>query len=306
MTGWCVRIWSGWRWTRCWNGWSPKDWSRPAAGPGPTPRTCWGAIRHLNRLELAGETLRAALEALAVAHPGWLTQVIDPAWQQVYGARIDNLHLPTSATKRTELMVAYGRDGYHLLDQMYSPSAPTWLREVPAVQVLRRVWIQQFYRDVDTTTGRQEVRRREAAPDGDGLPPGHLKIISPYDVDARYSLKRDTGWGGYKVHFTETCNAPARGEDRQEDDQPDQRPGDLPNLITNVVTTTATVPDVAMTDSIHQQLADRDLLPGPELLSWWADDDGQAGIGAGEWRAGGLETRNRVGTRVVDLGCEMC
>lgn len=225
-----------------------------------------GAIRHLNRLELAGESLRAGLEALAVAHPGWLTQVIDPVWQQVYGARIDNLHLATSATKRTELMVAYGRDGYHLLDQMYSPSAPTWLREVPAVQVLRRVWIQQFYRDVDTTTGRQEVRRREAAPDGDGLPPGHLKIISPYDVDARYSLKRDTGWGGYKVHFTETCNAPARGEDRQEDDQPDQRPGDLPNLITNVVTTTATVPDVAMTDTIHQQLADRDLLPEEHLV----------------------------------------
>ena len=31
-----------------------------------------GAIRALNRLELAGETLRAALEALAVAAPGWL------------------------------------------------------------------------------------------------------------------------------------------------------------------------------------------------------------------------------------------
>jgi hypothetical protein len=80
-----------------------------------------GAIRHLNRLELAGETLRAALEALAVAHPGWLTQVIDPAWQQVYGARIDNLRLPSSDTRRAELMVAYGRDGYHLLDQVYAP-----------------------------------------------------------------------------------------------------------------------------------------------------------------------------------------
>jgi Transposase DDE domain len=111
-------------------------------------------------------------------------------------------------------MIAYGRDGFHLLDQVYSRSAPAWLRELPAVQVLRRVWIQQFYRhaeiDAGTTTGRQEVRRREAAPDGDGLPPGHLKIISPYDTDARYSIKRDTGWSGYKVHFTETCNAPAR------------------------------------------------------------------------------------------------
>jgi transposase len=238
-----------------------------------------GAIRNLNRLELAGETLRATLEALAVAHPAWLTSVIDPGWQQVYGARIDNLRLPSSQAKRAELMIAYGRDGYHLLDQVYGPAAPEWLREIPAVDVLRRIWIQQFYRDVDTATGRQEVRRREAAPDGDGLPPGHLKIISPYDLDARYSIKRDTGWGGYKVHFTETCDAPAPptadGDDSGDGDGGDGdgggvggRPqrGEVPNLITNVATTTATVPDVAMTEPIHQQLADKNLTPAEHLV----------------------------------------
>ena len=67
-----------------------------------------GAIRELNRLELAGETLRAALEALAVAAPGWLAGVIGPSWQQVYGARIDDLHLPESQAARRELMVRYG------------------------------------------------------------------------------------------------------------------------------------------------------------------------------------------------------
>jgi len=226
-----------------------------------------GAIRNLNRLELAGETLRATLEALAVAHPAWLTSVIDPGWQQVYGARIDNLHLPSSQAKRAELMVQYGRDGYHLLDQVYAPAAPAWLREIPAVDVLRRVWIQQFYRDVDTTTGRAEVRRREAAPDGDGLPPGHLKIISPYDLDARYSIKRDTGWSGYKVHFTETCDAPAPPSTDGEGGA-GQRPrrGEVPNLITNVATTTATVPDVAMTAPIHQDLAAKGLTPGQHLV----------------------------------------
>jgi transposase len=225
-----------------------------------------GAIRALNRLELAGETLRATLEALAVAHPAWLTSVIDPGWQQVYGARIDNLHLPSSKTKRAGLMVQYGRDGYHLLDQIYAPAAPDWLRQIPAVDVLRRIWIQQFYRDVDTATGRAEVRRREAAPDGDGLPPGHLKIISPYDLDARYSIKRDTRWSGYKVHFTETCDAPAPPSTDGEGGA-GQRPrrGEVPNLITNVATTTATVPDAAMTAPIHQQLADRNLTPGQHL-----------------------------------------
>jgi hypothetical protein len=34
-------------------------------------------IRDLNRLELAGETVRAALETLASMAPGWLAAVID-------------------------------------------------------------------------------------------------------------------------------------------------------------------------------------------------------------------------------------
>ena len=37
------------------------------------------AVRTLNRMEFAGETLRAALEALAAAAPGWLAPLIDAA-----------------------------------------------------------------------------------------------------------------------------------------------------------------------------------------------------------------------------------
>jgi transposase len=230
-----------------------------------------GAVRDMNRLELAGETLRAALEALAVAAPQWLTGVIDASWQDVYGARIDNLHLPQSQTKRAELMVRFGRDGYHLLDAAHAPGAPHWLRELPALQALRRIWVQQFYRDIDG--GRQEVRRREKAPDGDGLPPGRDRLISCYDLDVRYSIKRETTWSGYKVHFTETCDEPTptpASDPTTTSAGPDagQSPtrGEVPNLITNVATTTATVPDVAMTGVIHQQLADKNLLPAEHLL----------------------------------------
>jgi transposase len=217
-----------------------------------------GAIRMLNRLELAGETLRAALEALSVAAPGWLAGVIDGSWQQVYGARIDDLHLPAGKAGRQDLMVRYGTDGYFLLDQAHGPAAPAWLRELPAVQALRRIWIQQFCREV--SGGRQEVRRREKLPDGDGLPPGRDQLISPYDLDARYGVKRGHGWGGYKVHFTETCDAPGThagaGPGR----------GDRPNLVTGVATTEATVADSAMLTPVHQQLAQRQLLPGEHLV----------------------------------------
>jgi transposase len=225
-----------------------------------------GAIRALNRLELAGETLRAALEALAAAAPDWLAGVIDASWQQVYGARIDNLHLPVSESKRRELMVRYGTDGYFLLEQVHGPGAPAWLRELPAVQALRRIWVQQFYREV--TGSGQEVRRREMLPDGDGLPPGRTQLISPYDLDARYSIKRDHGWGGYKVHFTETCDAPSApaGTGPDEDAGLDEGRGDRPNLVTAVATTEATVADAAMTTPVHQQLAERQLLPGEHLV----------------------------------------
>jgi transposase len=227
-----------------------------------------GAIRMLNRLELAGETLRAALEALAVAAPGWLAGVIDGSWQQVYGARIDDLHLPASQAGRRDLMVRYGTDGYVLLDQVHGPGAPGWLRELPAVQALRRIWIQQFYREV--SGGRQEVRRREKLPEGDGLPPGRDQLISPYDLDARYGVKRGHGWGGYKVHFTETCDAPGTqaGASPGAGPAPGAGPGrgDRPNLVTGVATTQATVADSAMLTPVHQQLAERQLLPGEHLV----------------------------------------
>lgn len=210
-----------------------------------------GAIRSLNRLELAGESLRAGLEALAAAAPHWLGTVIDASWAERYGARIENLHLPASESKRRELAVAYGRDGYLLLDAVYAPASPRWLGELDAVAALRRIWVQQYYRS--TGEHGQEVVRRE--PSEHGLPPGTIRLISPYDLDARYSQKRDTGWGGYKVHFTETCEDPqADGTAR------------APRLITTVATTTATVPDVAMTEPIHDLLDERGLAPSEHVV----------------------------------------
>ena len=159
-------------------------------------------------------------------------------------------------------MVRYGTDGYYLLEQACGPGAPGWLRELPAIEALRRVWVQQFYREV--TDGRQEVRRREKLPGGDGLPPGRAQLISPYDLDARYAVKRDHGWDGYKVHFTEACDAPRAPAGAGPG--PDEGRGDPPNLVTAVATTEATVSDAAMTTPVHQQLDGRGLLPREHLV----------------------------------------
>lgn len=93
------------------------------------------AVRDLNRLELAGETLRSVLEALACAAPGWLFQAVSiRQWAERYGPRIDSWQLPSSHAKRTELALAYGQDGFALLEAAHAEEAPVWLRELPAMQ----------------------------------------------------------------------------------------------------------------------------------------------------------------------------
>src|SRR6266536_4987711 len=75
-----------------------------------------------------------------------------------------------------------------------------------------------------------------------------LQIHSPYDVEARFSTKRDILWAGYKVHLTETCDE------------------GLPHLITHVETTPATTYDGAVTETIHAALEAKALLPEDHIV----------------------------------------
>jgi transposase len=244
------------------------------------------AVAALNRLELAGESVRAALEALAAACPDWLEQwVCVSDFARRYGTPMTSWHPPASQARRDELAIAYARDGYALLEAIYDGSSPAWLREVPAIDVLRRVLVQNYTRAI--TGGKEVIKRREKEPEGDGLPPGHTRIASPYDTDARWGVKREEFWLGYKLHVTETCDDPPPCSCRP--DRPAPRPaagGDepggsraggrehgkgcaqvaFPNLITDVATTDATVTDNQMTAAIHQDLAAKNLAPGRHYL----------------------------------------
>ncbi len=204
------------------------------------------AVRALNRIEFAAETVRAAVEALAAAAPDWLAQVIQADWVQRYGARADAYRMPQGTQARAELAVTIGCDGFHLLQAAYAPHSPAWLRELPAVEFLRAAWVQQYHRTVsDAGT---EVSWRESK----DLPPGRARLASPYDVDARYGVKRGSGWTGYKIHLTETCDDPSQSH--------------LPHVITNVETTDATVADQEVTPVVHEHLTRRGLLPGEHAV----------------------------------------
>lgn len=195
--------------------------------------------RQLNRLECVGETLRLALEALATVVPDWLAGQIEPDWVERYGARLDSYRLPQGLAERVALQQQMGQDGHYLLGQLYQPETPAWLRHIPAVEVLRQVWVQQYYLD---HTGQVYWRARDNMPANDRL------IQSPHDPEARNRTKRQENWTGYTVHLTETCD------------------DDGLHLITHVVTTPATTTDVEMTEQIHQALAAKQLLPGEHLV----------------------------------------
>jgi transposase len=103
------------------------------------------AVRSLSRLLNCGETVRAALNALAEADPDWLAPHIDPAWLERYGYRLTEYRTPKSKQARAELACVYGADGRRLLTALADPKTPAHLQQLPAVRVLRAVWVQQFY-----------------------------------------------------------------------------------------------------------------------------------------------------------------
>lgn len=102
------------------------------------------ASRVLGRLELAGETLRAALNASAVAAPDWLRALSPPEWFDRYSHRIEDYRLPKPRATRQAYAATMGADGQRLLAAVYAAEAPVELRALPAVEILRRVWVQEF------------------------------------------------------------------------------------------------------------------------------------------------------------------
>ena len=197
-----------------------------------------GALRALNRLEQVAETVRAALDAVAAADPEWLRAHAPVDWFARYRRRVEDYRLPQSREGRADFARQVGEDGIALLTAVFAPATAPALRDLAAVEILRRTWIQRY------VVWDGEVRLREPQ----DQPPASAQIVSPYEPDARYATKRAISWVGYKTHLTETCD------------------GDLPHLLTQVATTIAPASDVEQLSAIQEDLATKDLLPAEHLV----------------------------------------
>ena len=210
----------------------------------------------MNRLELAGETVRAALEALAAAAPGWLAGVIDASWRQVTGSGSMTAAAATARQPR-------GTGG--AVRPRRLPAAAAGARSGGAGLAggaarggaLRRIWIQQFY--LEAGEGGEKVIWRG---DGQGLPTARYRLVSPYDLECGTQKSAAAAGPGTRCTCPETCHIPGAAV----------APGS--NLIASTETTLAPVTDVEMTELVHDTLDARGLLPGEHAV-----DTGYASAG---------------------------
>lgn len=201
------------------------------------------AIRALNRFAVVGETLRHALNVLATVAPAWLRAHSQAEWVERYAHRSEDDRLPSTREARKTHAETIGTDGFVLLAVMYAADTPPWVRTIPAIETLRRVWMQNYSRGGDGVHWRTD----DGGPLG-GVPPAAQFISSPYDDEAHLAKKGSTCWVGYKAHLTETC------EDGG------------PHLITHVETTAAPTADGDVTPRIHRDLKAEGLLPTTHLV----------------------------------------
>jgi transposase len=188
-----------------------------------------------------GQTLQHALNEVARREPAWLQPRVPAEWWERYAKKLDDYRLPKGETARRALAEVIGHDGLHFLRLVKQPDAPADLAHLEAVRILEQVWREQYsYDGPDDPSPRWRDKKT--------LPPAAERIASPHDPDARYSVKRDIEWQGYKAHLTETCEP------------------DAPHLIVHVETTVATQQDIEVVESIHHDLQQQALLPDEHLV----------------------------------------
>src|SRR3954466_7648685 len=246
----------------CWSASRRAASSRPVASSAPTAHTCWPPC------------------AICPSSSGWPRRSAPPSmtWPRsrrtgCAGSRSPSGSSATAVASRTTVCPRAGRSArrspWRSVRTGSSCSTP-WTRrmhrarELPMVRTLRDVWRVHYARGDD---GR--LRWRSVAE----LPPVAERVQSPYDPEAHFSLKRQFGWTGYKVHVTEACD------------------DDAVHLITHVMSRPAMRPDMTSTAEIHERLAAKGLLPSEPFVDAGYVD---AGLLAGSRRDHGLSLEGPV------------
>jgi transposase len=75
-------------------------------------------VRNMNRSELVGETLRAALNVIATVDPKWLAENVDGSWYLKYAKRFESNRAPLTKEAGVAATEEIGQDGMTLLEKI--------------------------------------------------------------------------------------------------------------------------------------------------------------------------------------------
>jgi len=239
-----------------------RGWLKAGGKQRTDATTVVARVRALSSLESVGESMRAALNALAKQEPGWLQAHLNPQWFDRYVHRFELARFPKAQTQRQQLREQVGQDVAQRLPCLEEEATPQAVRSLPEVSLLRQIFAQHYEHEG------QQIRWR----DGPAVT-NEQRIVSPYDPEARSSRKRDLVWLGYKEHVTETC---------------DQDPN-CPHLITHVETTPATVQDSEVLAAIQEHVRAKQLAPREHYVDQGYPSGPQ------------LVKQARLGTRIMGL-----
>ena len=101
-------------------------------------------IRALSSLESVGESMRAALNAIAELDPDWLEERLNPDWFDRYVHRFELARFPKEESKRKQLRADVGHDVYTLLQLIQEEQTPKAVVELAEGALLQNVFDQHY------------------------------------------------------------------------------------------------------------------------------------------------------------------
>lgn len=226
------------------------------------------AVKKLNRLELVMETMRLALEEIAIQDMGWFEKNIPKGWIETYAERAQSERIIKERGVKAEsetqkLLIETGHNGFRLVQIIEQSNIA--LKQLPKVILLEKVWSQQYQIRPDSSlitepteppnnnSRKNQVEVEEKTIElstSESREKAKIKemIESPHDEEVRYTQKRGKEYRGYKLQLTEIASEEEVA------------------IITDIEIVKASEYDGESLPNIHQRLKDREILPETHLV----------------------------------------
>jgi len=202
-----------------------------------------GHLRRLTRLECMAESMRLTLKRLAdLLEDADFERLAPVEIRELYTDELSTQNMDEQTVRRS--LRSAGGHALTLLEAMAAHSRTSEFSMLEPVKTLRRIFDQYFEM---TPEGASVLRAK--TPKGEGKD----RIVTPHDLEARWSEKRGKDWVGYKLQVTETADRPTEGAD-----------GTVQaavNFITDIAVTNAAEADAQYTQEAIDRQGRRGLVP---------------------------------------------